>query len=499
MVVGVINQCFFLALSSSALQTYVFTSTTLTVWTRLFIAFVAENALLALYFAVRLYGSSRLASFVADRGAEALRIVREAYQLGVRLREQRYQLLCLDPATTHRQVCRALDLEVPVADRYLALVRFLDSLPAKERRDLLLDNDASVSALAHRVELARRSLAWRDPGEAPSLPGLLKQLVPVVDLRRANALGKDFREAVWRVWNANSVRLVASEDVDPDEPRAVNAVLQLAACDAGMTVAQARRYTKLCRYVDALGGNPYAHLARMAAEMPAGLLGFLDALGARGVQDEGDPRPSAIAAVVEPVVLARDAVRRAAALRKWMYDEWLTDNYLEVPELVDRVVEQRGSTARNCHRYLLILRYVETLDPQRARAILDIQRTATLALAVQVQQLLDEGAWVDPGEPDFFEWVPPPIPDEFEEEGFLVAANASARAAAPPAAAAGPSGAQAQLGAKAGAGSGAGSGAASGAGSGAGSATASRPGTRGGEGAPQPRGNQVVPDDYEVL
>lgn len=420
-VIGIVNQCFFIALASDALEDYVLRSSDveLDTWRRLFIGFCLENVALAVYFAIRLWGSTRLASFMAEKSSETLRTVREAYQLGIRIREQRYQLMAINPATPLRQVCRFMGLDTPAADKYLAIVRFLDSLPAEERRAALLDNDLSISALTHRIELARRSLTWVDPGEAPTAAMLLKQLVPVVDLRQCYDLGKEFREAVWRAWNANSMRLISAPDLDPDQPRVVAAILQIAAFDIGITVRQGERYTKLCRFVEATPGNPYATLARMSKEYPSGILGFLEATASMSKQDAGDPLPSAIATVVEPIMLAKDAVDRGKALRRWMYEEWLTDMYLETDELLSRVVESKGSTVRACARYLLLLRYIEGLDPQRARAVLDVQRSSTLALWAQIKAMIDDGSWVDPGEPDFYEWTPPQNPPEWEKADFL--------------------------------------------------------------------------------
>lgn len=428
-VLGVVNHCFFIAMSSDGFEEYLLTQTTieLDTWTRLFIGFALENVALALYFVVRLWGSSRLGSFITEKKAESLRTVKEAYQLGIRIREQRYSMMAANPAVSMKQVCKLLGIDVGPAEKYLTIVRFLDGLPAAEKRSVLLDSNLAISSLVYRIELASRSGTWADPGEPAGAPGLLKQLVPVVDLKRCYELGKEYREALWRTWNANSVRLVSAEDVDPDEPRVVASLRQLAAFDCGITVKQAERYTRLCRFVDAAGGNPYRQLERMAGDYPTGLLGFLESANRVRVQDDGDPLPSAVAGVVEPVVLARDAVARAQALRRWMYNEWLQDTYLQPDEMLARVVAARGSTVRACRRYLLINRYLESIDPARARAITDVQRMSTLALALDVSQMIAEGTWVDPGDPDFYDWTPPEVPDAWSVEGWLGNARGGAR------------------------------------------------------------------------
>jgi len=428
-ILGIVSQSFFFAMNSESLKDYVLqgeNGLTPEDWdgeqgtrTRLFMGFAAENLLLAVYFVIRFWPWSRPPAVSPERGAESLRTVREAYIFAYKVRERRYTLMAGDPRVTLRQVCRSMGVDQGSAERYLGVARYLDSLPAAERRAILLDTGIAVSSIVQRAILARRMVNWRDPGEATSSAALLKELVPIVDLSRAYKLGKEFREAVWRVWNANVTRLNDASGIDPDDPRVSAAIEQLAACDVGVTVDQARRYTRLCRYVDAMGANAWAKLDRMSASLPTGLLGFLATQRTRR-DDPGDNRPSSIHAMVEPIVLARDAVVRAQALRRWMYEEWLSDTYLGTDELLGLVVLRKGSTLEACQRYLLCARYIETLDAQRAINLLEIQRTSTLALVLVVENLLGEGTWVDPGEPTFFDWVPEANPEAWEKEGWLV-------------------------------------------------------------------------------
>ncbi|CAG9463280.1 unnamed protein product [Pedinophyceae sp. YPF-701] len=428
-VAGIINHCFMLCVASDALQEFIIgrENLQLDIWKRLFIAFCAEQVLVLIFFLFRTVGVSRDPAALVESRSEPLRSVREAYQLGTILREKRYAMMVANevPLTGDEAVrgaAEALEVETEAAIKYLQVVRYLDSLPGAERRRILVDNDAGIQALNARIALAKRTGAWEDRNEAPTLPGLLQQLVPVVDLERCYVLGKQFREAVWRVWRANSVRLLSDEEgVDPDSPPVVAAIRQLAAADVGITLGQADRYTRLCRYVDAAaavqGTTCYVILGRLARKMPTGLLGFLETVARKQLNDPGDPRPSSISVVVEPTRLASVAVAKAAVVRRAMYEAWLIDHHLSHDEILDIVARQKGVMRESLERYLLVKRYVDSLDETRRRSLLEVVKATTLALVVEVGHLVREGAWMDGGEPDFRrpENQPATVPDAFAE------------------------------------------------------------------------------------
>ena len=139
-----------------------------------------------------------------------------------------------------------------VTERYLAMARYLEWLPKEERHALLVENDASIPSVLLKLDLAKGAQHWLDAGDPPTAPALLRLLVPVVSLRKSYQIGKDFREVLWRIWNANAAKLQQADRDLPEatDPKAtVQAMWLLAAAEMDVTAPQAERYTKLCRYV----------------------------------------------------------------------------------------------------------------------------------------------------------------------------------------------------------------------------------------------------------
>lgn len=69
------------------------------------------------------------------------------------------------------------------ADRYLAVVRYLDTLNEDERRSMLHDSATTIQALLTTIHLKARGGLWTDPLERPTAAGLLNVLVPVTDIK----------------------------------------------------------------------------------------------------------------------------------------------------------------------------------------------------------------------------------------------------------------------------------------------------------------------------
>ena len=123
--------------------------------------------------------------------------------------------------------------------------------------------------------------------------------------------------------------------------------------------------------------------------------------------------------MVEPMVRAKEALSRGRALRWWMYQLWATDNYLTHPELLDRVIMARGGTVACGERYLLILRYYDSIATVAAK-VTEFMRMSTLGLCDQLAAWRREGTWVDPGEPSFYDVVPEECDVMCEEAGFMI-------------------------------------------------------------------------------
>lgn len=77
------------------------------------------------------------------------------------------------------------------ADRYLAVVRYLDTLNEDERRSMLHDSATTIQALLTTIHLKARGGLWTDPLERPTAAGLLNVLVPVTDIK-VRSSGRSF-------------------------------------------------------------------------------------------------------------------------------------------------------------------------------------------------------------------------------------------------------------------------------------------------------------------
>ena len=150
----------------------------------------------------------------------------------------------------------------------------------------------------------------------------------------------------------------------------------------------------------------------------SGLLGLLAALNkspwaTQG--DPGDPLPSMIAPLTEPTRLASRAYLKAVAVRRRMYELWEQNPHRGTEELVETVAVERGYTVRQLERYLLIKRYLDSLDEARRSNLLETVKATTISLFTEIQFLMKEQHWIDPGEPDFRDSknVPPPAPHAF--------------------------------------------------------------------------------------
>jgi hypothetical protein len=300
-----------------------------------------------------------------------------------------------------------------------SVFRYVDGQPTAAKQKLLLDSTTTVPSLLTAVQLRKRNHVWTDPGEAPTAAALLRQIMPVMDLKESYRLGKLFREAVYAIWEYQRGASVLGS-----KAATIMYLRQFAAIEVGITMPQAERYCRLVRLVDAMEGNPYDRLFDLAVEHPGGLAEVLAVRGggltgadqegtlhADGGVDEGEPAPSELGPWVEPVTSANRAFRRADYVRRRMYERWTADNFLSLEEMVNMVAEELGLMHTNLHRYLLIKRYCDSLSADKAAEVLEMSATETLYLVSQVRQMVQQGLWLDVGEPSFFTYVPPIVQD----------------------------------------------------------------------------------------
>jgi len=409
-VLGIVNTCLVLAFSTTTMSEYFFPG--ITGYQRATAAFAIENIFLLAYVVVRLGYLNATPRWVADSRKEALRFVRDAYRAGCALRERRYRLLAAGLAgDVVAEAAHAEDVEPAAAARYLTVVRYVDAQPADAKQRLLLDSTTTVPSLLTAVQLRKRNHVWADSGEAPTAASLLRQIMPVQDIKEAWRLGKLFREAVYAIWEYQR-----SASVLGSKAATIMYLRQFAAIEVGITMPQAERYCRLVRLLDAMEGNPYDRLFDLAVEHPGGLAEVLAVRGgglggvdspADGGADEGEPAPAELGPAIEPVAMAQRAFLRADYVRRRMYERWTSDNFLSLEEMVDMVSEEMGLMPQNLHRYLLIKRYCDSLPPNKAAEVLEMSATETLYLVSQIRQMVQQGLWLDVGEASFHTYVPP--------------------------------------------------------------------------------------------
>mmetsp|Transcript_8387 Transcript_8387/g.15900 ORF Transcript_8387/g.15900 Transcript_8387/m.15900 type:complete len:1684 (-) Transcript_8387:1295-6346(-) len=403
-VAGITNHAFLMAYSSNTFKEYFFPK--VTTWERMFAAFLVQNVLLALYFAVRVTYYNYVPAWVTLKKKESLRFVRDAYRAGCALRERRYRMLITTPHVPMRLVCKAEDLDEAAADRYLSVVRFVDSLGEAERKRILYDSSMTIQALLTTIHLQARGGRWKDAGERPTAAGLLNELVPITDVKRAYMLGKQLREAVYHIWETHQDVLIMGS-----KAATIMSMRQFACIEVGCTMPQAERYVRLVRYVDALGNNPWLQIAELAEQYPRGLMQVLGAAAEDG-QDSGEPVPSELGPLIEPITLAKRAYEKAGVVRRKMYELWVHDKDLQHDELIQLVCEDMGAFRAQLERYLLVKRYCDSLDDTKRKDLLQFSRTKCVKLCADIRVVIRDGGWRDPGEPSFFSHKPPIVVDE---------------------------------------------------------------------------------------
>eukprot|EP00240_Pyramimonas_obovata_P000249 CAMPEP_0118927864 /NCGR_PEP_ID=MMETSP1169-20130426/5244_1 /TAXON_ID=36882 /ORGANISM="Pyramimonas obovata, Strain CCMP722" /LENGTH=1671 /DNA_ID=CAMNT_0006869721 /DNA_START=246 /DNA_END=5258 /DNA_ORIENTATION=- len=401
-VLGITNHMFILAVGSHTMQDYFFPD--ITDWQRVVAAMVAQNFLLAVYFTLRVAKRKFVPTWVLLKQREPLRFVRDAYRAGCALRERRYRMLLANPMVPMKIVCRAEDIDEVAAERYLRIVRYLDTSSPEEKRNMLCDSSTTIQALTTTINLRMRGGVWRDEGERPTAAGLLRELVPVLDVNAAYVMGKKLREAAYHLWEAHSEVTVMGS-----KAATIMSIRQFACIQVGCTMPQAERYVRLVRYVEGSGVNPWERLEWLAEQHPRGLMQVLGAAAEEGQQDAGEPVPSELGPVIEPVLTARRAFEKADAVRRRMFDAWVRDKDLQHADLLQRVCEDTGSFEAQLERYLLIKRYCESLDERKRKDLLQYSKVKTLRLCLDISNVVRDGGWRDPGEPSFYTFTPPPL------------------------------------------------------------------------------------------
>ena len=74
-------------------------------------------------------------------------------------------------------------MEEAAALPYLTIVRYVDSLPQKEKAALLLDSSMTIPSLTTNILLKKRNHIWTDPEEPPTAASLLRVIMPIMDLK----------------------------------------------------------------------------------------------------------------------------------------------------------------------------------------------------------------------------------------------------------------------------------------------------------------------------
>mmetsp|Transcript_19877 Transcript_19877/g.64680 ORF Transcript_19877/g.64680 Transcript_19877/m.64680 type:complete len:1695 (-) Transcript_19877:99-5183(-) len=401
-VLGIANHCFMCALASNTMNEYFFPGISRT--ERAFAAFCAQDFFLLIYFFIRVYYLNRDAPWVQQKKKEPLRFIRDAYRAANALRERRYRMLLVDPTTSMERVCLAEEIDDNAADRYLKIGRYIDSLDPERRKALLVNSSSTIASLVNTIVLQSRGGAWADPDERPTAQGLLRVLVPTTNLADCYALGKRLREEVFALWEKHqNVTIMGSRAAT------IMWLRQFGCIEVGCTMPQAERYCRLVRHVDRLGGNAWEKLGELSAAHPRGLMSVLARVTEQEGEDDGEPIPSELGNLIEPVSLARTAFEKADVIRRKMYERWTAQKSLLHAELVQAVCEESGAFATQIERYLLVKRYCDGLTDQQRNQVLVVQRSPTLQLCASIRSAEEEGRWRDPGEPSFLVYVPPVV------------------------------------------------------------------------------------------
>ena len=410
-VMGITNHCFLCCVASDTMKEYFFPS--ISPLQRGFAAFAAENVLLLTYFCIRVSNSNKDVDWIKAKKREPLRFIRDAYRAGHALRERRYRMLLHNPATPFLRVCQAEDIDETAANRYLKIVRYMDSVPTARQSDLLYNSTSTIQSLVNTVSMQARAGTWVDPGERPTAAGLLRELVPVTSCRQCYIVGKKVREAAYHIWSTKrNVTVMGSRAAT------IMSIRQFSCIQNNCTMPQAERYCRLVRYIDRMsGGEPWHRLDELDEENPLGLMQVLATVAEKEAEggDDGEPIPSELGPLIEPIMDAKLAYEKASVVRRRMYEKWVHDKNMLTNDMLSQVCEDTGAFPDQLHRYLIIKRYI---DDQGARtkgellAAAAAGRRRTLDLAIEVQELVREGGWRDPGEPSFHEYTPPLIHGE---------------------------------------------------------------------------------------
>jgi hypothetical protein len=404
-VAGITNHAFMLAYSSNTMQEYFFPG--ITKFERLFYAFLFQNVLLVMFAAVRISYRNHVPMWVVLKKKEPLRFLRDAYRAGCALRERRYRMLIVTPNVPMKLVCKAEDIDEAAAERYLSIVRYLDTLSEEERRKRLFDSFTTIRALLTTMHLAQRAGAFKDDGERPTAAGLLNVLVPIVDIKECYILGKRLREAVYHIWEEHQeVSIMGSKAAT------IMSMRQFACITVGVTMPQAERYVRLVRYIEqSTDQNPWQTVKELIETFPRGLMQVLG-VAAEEFQDMGEPVPSELGPIIEPLALAKRAFEKADVVRRKMFELWVHDKDLQHDELVQLVSEEMGVFPTQIERYLLVKRYCDSLDSGKRKDLLVFTKSRTVKLCADIRAVIRDGGWRDPGEPSFFSYRPPIVVED---------------------------------------------------------------------------------------
>ncbi len=399
-ILGIANQCFVLGYSSKTMEEYFFPRITRS--ERLFAAFVAENFFALCYLVLRLVGGRGL--WVQEKKREPLRYIRDAYRVGTALRERMQQVLALNPAATPADVAEVEEVDEDNAQRYLLVVRYLDSLGVDERKKILRDSNTTINSLLGKI---RSASGWVDPGEQTTSASILQDIVPIkYDLKRCYLIGKALREKAYKIWVSYQKHKDGLSDGNPLD---VLHVRQLACIEEDCTLEQAQRYVRLVRYIDGyMPGNPFQNLSELQQKHPGGLLAALDTLGAlHGQDDPGEPQPGALGPFIESRLLAKDVFAYADVIRRTMFEAFVANPYFTLDELIEKASQPLGMDEHQIRRSLMVKRYCESLGEQKTHVILNVKQTETLILVQEIEAKEAAGDYKDVGERSFRDYTPP--------------------------------------------------------------------------------------------
>ncbi|QDZ17832.1 anoctamin [Chloropicon primus] len=402
-VLGLANQCFMLGISTNTMEEYFFPG--ISSWERLLAAFLAENFFALCYILLRLVILGKKPLWIQKKRREPLRYVRDAYRVGCELRERMQQKLLVSPAANLEDICRINDMDESTAEKYLIIVRYLQSRSREERTKLLSDPTLTISSLLMKVTFSTRSGMWADPGELTTSIALLQQIVPIRDLTRAYKMGRSLRETAYDIWIQNE------DSMSPQEDYNVLIVRQFSCIKHDCTFEQAQRYCMLVRYIEQyLSGNPFEVIRNLEEKYPEGLLQALTGLVQEyGNEDRGEPVPGNLGTAIEPIPLARDAFQFGDVIRRKMFEIWITNNYLILEELMDKAATELGLVVPQVERYLMIKRYCESLTEDERHDVLNVKQIETLLLTKEILSKRSRGSWKDEGERSFKEYTPPVV------------------------------------------------------------------------------------------